>query len=914
MSGIFGIFDPAGPDVEALHAAAAAVTYRGRPDIRVRGPVAFGAFVRDERPVFAESPCGLMVADARVDAALDGTAAARLAGSEAGVTLLEAVVAQKGAVGLAELAADFALARFDQAAATLTLSRDAFGLRPLYWAARGSRVGFACDPAILIALGFATGELDRDRVAAYLALRDFGGEHTTFQGVFRVLGGCWITFQRGGDRRKGRWFRPEDVAEEQGTLDEFAQATAKVVVAAVESRARGKRICLLLSGGRDSGSVAVALAQARIPATCLTNTFENEGASSEEAPARLIAESLGHRWIACPTVDRMTAADFAEAAASSATRPGLLSFLMARALRDAAVSARAEVVLDGLGGEPLFSAAPVAVLDLMRTGRVGLAGAAARGFHARWIYSYCVQVKAAARALLPRRVLEFRERLRPVPPWVAGRVEVDVRRTAAPRTAREHLDETLLTWGGSGTVEELERLFQAVALEYASPMLDQRVVRLGLALPLELRLPVPNPKPLLAQALLRGFDATRRKGRYASHFEMVGSRVLNDLTSLFGDRSLAVRHGFVRSEGLGGLRDQRWGAAVLALALLETWLRQLESREAGDGGAKTVVHPTASSRPRDAGGDHRFRSDDLARRRAKPQDLSTAGYGVAVAGLPAPWLPRSLSGYWGEMCWSAERGLVATGSRSWVRDLGAGLTVGWAGYAEFRVTAPPSSEVRATLGTIGEQQAVLAFLLSALPLSLPLFDLEPLHGSAVSLGDCVVLLLGSSGAGKSSLAAALVERGFAFLADDACAIDAHGRLWPGPPLLASRSDAIIGTVVGCYDGKSVEVPQGHRTDPLAVERIAILGPEPGSQLAIHTLAQRDALAAVFRHVRAPAVLAARRRALQLQVVARAAALPVATFSYEPGRHTPGEVADLIVEWAQDPKSGLPAQSHNVTLQ
>jgi len=45
-----------------------------------------------------------------------------------------------------------------------------------------------------------------------------------------------------------------------------------------------------------------------------------------------------------------------------------------------------------------------------------------------------------------------------------------------------------------------------------------------------------------------------------------------------------------------------------------------------------------------------------------------------------------------------------------------------------------------------------------------------LHASAVRVGDRAVLFCGASGAGKSTMAAALGERGFALLADDVCAI------------------------------------------------------------------------------------------------------------------------------------------------
>ena len=49
-------------------------------------------------------------------------------------------------------------------------------------------------------------------------------------------------------------------------------------------------------------------------------------------------------------------------------------------------------------------------------------------------------------------------------------------------------------------------------------------------------------------------------------------------------------------------------------------------------------------------------------------------------------------------------------------------------------------------------------------------ELTVLHASAVRVGDRAALFCGSSGAGKSTMAAALGQRGYAMLTDDVCAI------------------------------------------------------------------------------------------------------------------------------------------------
>jgi hypothetical protein len=79
-----------------------------------------------------------------------------------------------------------------------------------------------------------------------------------------------------------------------------------------------------------------------------------------------------------------------------------------------------------------------------------------------------------------------------------------------------------------------------------------------------------------------------------------------------------------------------------------------------------------------------------------------------------------------------------------------------------------------------------------LPLAAALRGLEVLHASAVALGGVAFALAGDSGAGKSSLAAHLVLRGNALLADDVLAVslDATGRprAHPGSTALSFRRE------------------------------------------------------------------------------------------------------------------------------
>lgn len=79
-----------------------------------------------------------------------------------------------------------------------------------------------------------------------------------------------------------------------------------------------------------------------------------------------------------------------------------------------------------------------------------------------------------------------------------------------------------------------------------------------------------------------------------------------------------------------------------------------------------------------------------------------------------------------------------------------------------------------------------------LGLVLRLKGIVGLHASAIAIGDSAVAILGSAGAGKSTTAAAFVQRGFSALADDMAALRVEGDglfVMPGYPRLNLWPDA-----------------------------------------------------------------------------------------------------------------------------
>ncbi len=273
------------------------------------------------------------------------------------------------------------------------------------------------------------------------------------------------------------------------------------------------------------------------------------------------------------------------------------------------------------------------------------------------------------------------------------------------------------------------------------------------------------------------------------------------------------------------------------------------------------------------------------------------GFGVRVHDLPGDW-PRSRGPEKHALTWSRVDERFDASGDWWWRDGGDCLSIRFLDEGEYRVSTGADGKVGAILGPADERLAALSFVLAVLPLSLPLFGLEPLHGAALELpGGGALLVTGSPEAGKSTTAAALRAGGLRFLADDACAIDASGDLWPGPPLLSARSMRAGDERVATYDGKSVIAIQDHDSSPQAVRSTVVLRPAEGADLMVREVSGREAIVAVLEQVRSPWVMPERRQTAQFHAAAEVARHEVALVSYAKGVHSPDQVADAIAVWA-----------------
>lgn len=113
--------------------------------------------------------------------------------------------------------------------------------------------------------------------------------------------------------------------------------------------------------------------------------------------------------------------------------------------------------------------------------------------------------------------------------------------------------------------------------------------------------------------------------------------------------------------------------------------------------------------------------------------------------------------------------------------------------------------------------------------------LVPVHGSTVVINGCGVIFTGLSGAGKSTVAAALHKKGYALLADDvsAVAFDEHGIPWVQPGYPQQKLWPVSASMIGINTTTLERVSAD--TNKYAVPVSAGFGRQPIPVIAVYKL-------------------------------------------------------------------------------
>ncbi|MBM3597442.1 MAG: asparagine synthase (glutamine-hydrolyzing) [Alphaproteobacteria bacterium] len=257
---------------------------------------------------------------------------------------------------LDQLRGMYAIALHDPVAGQLVLSRDPFGIKPLYYMELPQGLAFASEPQALIAAGLVPATLVPSARDELVQLQFTTGRETPFAGIFRLLPGETLVVADGRivERRRRAALPAEGPVDwsEGEALERLDQA----LIDSVRVHQRSDvPYGMFLSGGIDSSAVLALMARLNDrPVRCFTAGFSGTAAADERQHARKLANELGAKH---SEVD-FSEADFhalLPAIAASVDDPTadyaiLPTWKLAREARG-----EVKVVLSGEGGDEMFA-------------------------------------------------------------------------------------------------------------------------------------------------------------------------------------------------------------------------------------------------------------------------------------------------------------------------------------------------------------------------------------------------------------------------------------------------------------------------------------------------------------------------------------------------------------------------------
>ncbi len=134
-----------------------------------------------------------------------------------------------------------------------------------------------------------------------------------------------------------------------------------------------------------------------------------------------------------------------------------------------------------------------------------------------------------------------------------------------------------------------------------------------------------------------------------------------------------------------------------------------------------------------------------------------------------------------------------------------------------------------------------------------------LHASAVAANGGALLFLGAKGLGKSTTAAALLDRGYSFLADDVVALDVGEsgspralpafpqiKLWPDAVACLGASPDDLPRLSSLHDKRGLAVTTGFSQEPVPLAAIYVLS--GGQKMGTEALRRTDGMIEIVRNL------------------------------------------------------------------
>jgi asparagine synthase (glutamine-hydrolysing) len=448
--------------------------------------------------------------------------------TESDSEVLLAAWVEWGQDGLRRLKGMFAFAVIDKATQCLTLVRDPFGIKPLYYHLEEEMVCFASEVPALCALLPHPPAPDLATAYAYLAFGAYdNGERTFFDSVQQLPPAHCLTIdlRSPGESKAVRWWWPRIAEHPRVPLQEAAARLRNLFIDSVRLHLRSDvPVGAALSGGIDSSAIVCAMRLAEPDMPLHTFTFVAPGSPvDEERWADLVNGHVGaivHKVEVNPDelardLDAMIRAQGEPFGSTSI----YAQYRVYRAAREAGIV----VTLDGQGADELLAGydgfPSGAIASLLERRRIG----AALGLSREWSRWPGRTLSGALRALasgartawLPKAARSVRVPGRSRPPWLhAGRCRelgLDLPPERGPygtearqRRLVEQLRAALAGKGLAALLRHGDRNSMSWSIESRVPFLTMEIAEFCLGLPEEFLLSLNGETKCVFRAAMRG--------------------------------------------------------------------------------------------------------------------------------------------------------------------------------------------------------------------------------------------------------------------------------------------------------------------------------------------------------------------------------------------------------------------------
>jgi asparagine synthase (glutamine-hydrolysing) len=203
---------------------------------------------------------------------------------------------RRGEAAPEELRGMFAYAVWDRRTRTLTLARDRFGVKPLYYALlEDGTLVFGSEMKAILASGMVRPTLREDALPDYLANHATTGEGTLLAGIKRLLPGHTLVWRNGEIRTRRYWdLRFEAEAEDTRPDAELIEEYRDRLKEAVRLRLMADvPLGAFLSGGIDSATITALMSQLVDEPIKTFSVGFAEREANELAYARIVAKAFG---------------------------------------------------------------------------------------------------------------------------------------------------------------------------------------------------------------------------------------------------------------------------------------------------------------------------------------------------------------------------------------------------------------------------------------------------------------------------------------------------------------------------------------------------------------------------------------------------------------------------------------------